>query len=1149
MTKKIMLFIFVYILISNVAAIEITRTYTISKPTLELHNTYTRILAENCQLAGKAGEPALPEFSATLLLPVNEEAVSIEITPEELTLLSDNVAVEPIQRLYPLSYEGIKSCTAGNQRIYNSDKSFTGNERTNLQTQFYRGFPIAFASISPFVYYPQSSDLYYYKSITIKIITEHSPKAMAALELSRNDEETISRLSAYVQNKQAVPAAIETRDRNNDYDLLIITIDEFEAYLHDFIVLKNSRGFRTKTITVEEIVDSFNGEDIQEKIRNCIINEYQEYNISYLLLAGDDENIPHRGFYDDAGGWEEDFDIPADIYYSNLDGSWNDNNNSYWGEPSEDDLIGEIAVGRLACDSQEEFENFIHKIYSYQQNPVTTDIKTSMMVGEDLGWEIWGKDNKEEIHLGSDSWGYETTGIPNSYEVTTLYDYDSVWDPFSDLLYELNQGNHLINHLGHCNTGYALKLDNDDISLNSCTNDGIEQGYYIVYSQGCYCGAFDNRTTSGSYIEDSITEKWSTLATGPVAMITNSRYGWGSYDTTNGSSQYFDRQFFDAIFGENIYLTGDAQKDAKEDNIPFIDHEANRWCFYCSNLFGDPTMDIWTDIPEHVTLNHSGGFIIGQDQYQVTVVSDSGFPIENAKISLMLDGECVGVGTTNSSGSTNIHTMVDITEPGSLLLCVSGHNLHYSEETVDIIPPTGPYLLVSGFDILAGDDDYIESGEHVTLDLDIFNIGINSAEDVTLNLTCDDEFLTLDDAVETIGSLAAGETTTCIEAFSFDISNLSPDNHPLNFVINMTSGDNTWSSTLNFIAFEPNCFAVTPTSFQIEMGQNETLQDTLVLSNTTDRIVDYVIRTEEVTRNVEGSYITCSTENFTPGETVNWIFTAYNLSPDNEWVSDINITFPAGVTVNEASNFIGGSGGALVWNQTTGEAVTVNWHGTTAIGYGYLHQNQAALAEINVTTDVNFAGNITIDYEFIGDGYGEDPHSTTGSLTLDYPLNWISLASSSGSLSGQENYSIPVLFDSEEMESGWYNCKIIINDGSRDVKEVPVSLHITNTATNDLIPQNTTTIINNYPNPFNPETTILLSIGADFELDPVVNIYNIRGQKIRSIPVNISNLNSQGLYQVNWNGTDDSGEKIGSGIYLYRIEGINSSVRKMILMK
>jgi hypothetical protein len=85
----------------------------------------------------------------------------------------------------------------------------------------------------------------------------------------------------------------------------------------------------------------------------------------------------------------------------------------------------------------------------------------------------------------------------------------------------------------------------------------------------------------------------------------------------------------------------------------------------------------------------------------------------------------------------------------------------------------------------------------------------------------------------------------------------------------------------------------------------------------------------------------------------------------------------------------------------------------------------------------------------------------------------------------------------------------------------------------------------NYPNPFNPLTTIYYELPRNSEVKLV--IYNLLGQEVRTL------LNSPikaGRHQVVWNGTNDSGTIVASGIYIYRFEaGEYSRVMKMILLK
>ena len=85
----------------------------------------------------------------------------------------------------------------------------------------------------------------------------------------------------------------------------------------------------------------------------------------------------------------------------------------------------------------------------------------------------------------------------------------------------------------------------------------------------------------------------------------------------------------------------------------------------------------------------------------------------------------------------------------------------------------------------------------------------------------------------------------------------------------------------------------------------------------------------------------------------------------------------------------------------------------------------------------------------------------------------------------------------------------------------------------------------NYPNPFNPQTEIAYSLPEDCYVK--LTIYNIQGQKVKQL---LDEYQSAGTKEVVWDGCDENGEKVASGIYFYRIEaGPNSATKRMVLLK
>lgn len=86
---------------------------------------------------------------------------------------------------------------------------------------------------------------------------------------------------------------------------------------------------------------------------------------------------------------------------------------------------------------------------------------------------------------------------------------------------------------------------------------------------------------------------------------------------------------------------------------------------------------------------------------------------------------------------------------------------------------------------------------------------------------------------------------------------------------------------------------------------------------------------------------------------------------------------------------------------------------------------------------------------------------------------------------------------------------------------------------------------NNYPNPFNPETTIAFSVPAAGPT--TLKIYNLKGQIVRTL---VNDTREAGNHSVVWNGKDDNGNTVSSGMYFYRVNNNSKSItRKMLLAK
>ena len=149
---------------------------------------------------------------------------------------------------------------------------------------------------------------------------------------------------------------------------------------------------------------------------------------------------------------------------------------------------------------------------------------------------------------------------------------------------------------------------------------------------------------------------------------------------------------------------------------------------------------------------------------------------------------------------------------------------------------------------------------------------------------------------------------------------------------------------------------------------------------------------------------------------------------------------------------------------------------------------------------------------------------------------------------------VEVMINSDDLIAGEiYTANLVIHNNSNYGGDfiLPVTLIVENVnAENKMLPL-VTKLIGNYPNPFNPTTTISFSV-AQTSSFVSLEIYNLKGQKIKTLDCSNSfaAASKKMRHSIIWNGTDDNNKHVSSGIYLYKLETDDfQQTRKMIMMK
>jgi len=355
---------------------DVIRTYRFSQPEISSTDGFHQVAFDDMMLTGVPGEPMLPYQSVALLLPPGHVADNIELT------FGAEIHLEGYHKIYPMQYsqplsKGGSGIFAFKEDVYKTNAFYPEQMQGDLVTHFINGYAVAMTTFTPVRYNPATGQLSYFKEITIKLTTKPDEKANAALKNIHSSSPVMQRLGMTVQNPKMIAEYPQRESKSDDYHLLIITPSQFESDFEQLADFYTPRGIIAQIATTQFIYSTMPGQDNQEKIRNFIIQEYQDHGIQHVTLAGDVEHIPYRGFYCtvQSSSVYTDDDIPSDLYYSALDGTWNDNGNNLWGEIGEDDLLPEIGIARFTFSTQADLDAMMNKTLSYQDTPVLGELQ------------------------------------------------------------------------------------------------------------------------------------------------------------------------------------------------------------------------------------------------------------------------------------------------------------------------------------------------------------------------------------------------------------------------------------------------------------------------------------------------------------------------------------------------------------------------------------------------------------------------------------------------------------------------------------------------------------------------------------------------------------------------------------------------------
>jgi len=1151
MKHKVLFIICLFIVLGNALSITQKINFDLTDLAIEQSDGYDLISLRDCELTDEIGAPLLPAKSLYFVLPHGAKVTEVKVLTSNSIVLGSNYNVMPTQPPAILVKDYPIKRVEPNPRIYNSFAPYPQGISQFVGQGNFGGKNIAMVIIYPLQYIPNSKLIRFYKEITIAINYEPN------------------NLPDTVQSHQR-PEGLQ----GGNFKYLVITNSEMDSVFQRLCHWKTKKGIKAVTRSVNWITSNYPGRDNPEKIRNYLKTLYPDSGLIWLLLGGDVGVVPIRKAYAmpcSAFFHSREDSLPCDLYYSDLDGTWDFNGNNVFGEVADSvDLFPDIFVGRAPVNNQAQARAFVNKIINYEKNPPLDYMKKALFAAEIL----WS--NPYTDGGVSKDW-IDSQYLPLRFDpITKLYERLGNLNPGA-VISAINNGKNLINHNGHgwidamsVGTGILTNSDMDNLT------NGTRQG--ILYSIGCWTSAFDFDAISEHFVRNP--------NGGGVAFIGHSSYGWGSPGNPRfGYSDRFDGQFYAELFLSPAPHIGKILALAK---AHFIAHsrDANvyRWHQYQLNLLGDPEMMIATDSLKSLLVLHPNSVPFGTSQVIFTV-TDNGIPIRNALVCVQKGNELYERGYTGFDGQVRLN--INPTTLGNIDLTVTAPNfLPYETEIPVINGGYISYLTTTINDSLGNNDHIPNPGETIGYSILFKNEGNAVVNNIIAKLTYYGPEVTVLDSLESIGNLNPNESLWVHNGFQFHISPNAQNGKVILFTLTITDDQsNNWTYHPNIIISTPIINLVQYNfSDSLPNGNNngilepgETVKLRLLVKNrgfgigydtranisTTDPYLSILNPNTTFGNVLPDSYapsqipLELRIESNCPAAYVAGIRTEMTTCGDSFIDTVLLFVGPTGLDEDFEAGGLGWTHGGVsdLWHLSPHRANSPNnsfYCGDTS--YRYLNNMNCYLLSPPFVVQPNSV--LSFWCWFLVPIYGVDGlyviiESNHGSDTLDFigtggalgkefdaiPGSWLQEKYSLNSYEPGETLQVRFVFvsDNSDVSEGFYIDDVLV----RSETSVEENLMV--------LPPKEIYLSSGYPNPFRHRTTIYYNLPSIGQVN--IKIYNRTGRLVKNL---INETKDAGYYYINWDGRDDNGKILCPGVYFVVLKTKNSPKtlsQKLILLK
>ncbi len=774
------------------------------------------------------GLPQLPYRLVEVVLPQDHRVADFNVSFGSTVSLGDasNAAVATALA----TADGIVGKTDPMVTWSPDGETFPRKRVRYLGTGYMNGYAIASFAVFPVAIANQKFELA--EGIELNIITEHSPRTDVIKPIrfrEAHSQRVTKRLGHRVSNIDAVasyqfgevmvprkasggfqPTAAPSLD-GSPVDYVIVCPDSLAAAYQELCDWKTEKGVRTVIRTVEWITANYrNGVDVQETIRNFVVDAYQKWGITYLLLGGDTEQIPARrarsNFYD--GGR----DLPVDMYFGCLDGDWNADHDNTFGEADsvdtdQSDLYAEVYVGRLPSTSAADVQVFTDKIKSYT-TPYHLDYGQKMLLLAEVLFPLDYPVNPITLNgadlgefLAATSLTKPDLELDRKYETNWLFP-GSLLESRQCTVDSLNAGFNLVTHIGH---GFRFVMSVGDASVTNDDADNLTNmdRFFNIYMLNCTALAYEYFCLAEHYLRNP--------NGGAVSAI-----GANESAFPNISSFYMN-EFHEQLFDNNVTGIGELYHMSREirTSIAQLGDNGDRWTHYIYAALMDPEMNMWNGPVETMVVAATPSVGLGESTVTATVTS-GGSPVANAVVCFSKGNDDYELAVTDGAGMASVDFTAE--SAGTIKVVATATNKSRAETNVTVNAAAGAYVSFNSTtiddDMLGGSvgnsDAKVDAGETIDMTLILQNTGGASSGtvDVILRSTSGDAVVV--DSTANVGVVGSGGFAAATDPVRVQFASTISDEAAITFdLIVRQGGSPTWNDHVTLVVHRPKLQRVT----------------------------------------------------------------------------------------------------------------------------------------------------------------------------------------------------------------------------------------------------------------------------------------------------------------------------------------------------